>query len=50
VEKQYLETGLIETKGQVTGLAKSLGMNRAHVQSLLKKHGINSKAFREGVK
>jgi transcriptional regulator with GAF, ATPase, and Fis domain len=48
IEKQYLETGLVETKGQVTELAESLGMNRSHVQSLLKKHGINSKAFREG--
>lgn len=46
VEKQYLESGLTETNGQVTELAKNLGMNRTHVQTLLKKHGINSKSFR----
>jgi transcriptional regulator with GAF, ATPase, and Fis domain len=46
VEKQYLESGLRETDGQVTKLAEILGMNRTHVQSLLKKHGINSKEFR----
>lgn len=46
VEKQYLESGLTETNGKVTELAKILGMNRTHVQTLLKKHGINSKAFR----
>lgn len=47
IEKQYLETGLRETNGQVTELAKNLGMNRTHVQSMLKKHAINSKAFRD---
>ena len=47
VEKQYLETGLLETNGQVTELAKNLGMNRTHVQTLLKKHGISSKEFRK---
>ena len=46
VERQYLETGLAETNGQVTELATNLGMNRTHVQTLLKKHGISSKAFR----
>lgn len=47
IEKQYLESGLQETNGQVTELAKNLGMNRTHVQTLLKKHGINSKQFRK---
>jgi len=47
IEKQYLESGLAETNGQVTELAKNLGMNRTHVQTLLKKHAINSKAFRK---
>lgn len=46
VEKRYLEAGLQETNGQVTTLAKNLGMNRTHVQTLLKKHGLSSKAFR----
>jgi transcriptional regulator with GAF, ATPase, and Fis domain len=47
VERQYLESGLSETGGQVTQLAKNLGMNRTHVQTMLKKHGINSKQFRK---
>jgi transcriptional regulator with GAF, ATPase, and Fis domain len=47
VERQYLESGLGETNGQVTQLAKNLGMNRTHVQTMLKKHGINSKQFRK---
>ncbi|MEL7538146.1 MAG: sigma 54-interacting transcriptional regulator [Pseudomonadota bacterium] len=47
VEKEYLEQGLAETNGQVTELAKLLGMNRTHVQTLLKKHSLSSKAFRQ---
>ncbi|MEM1435659.1 MAG: sigma 54-interacting transcriptional regulator [Pseudomonadota bacterium] len=45
-EKQVLEAGLRRTTGNVTALAKELQMNRAHVQTLLKKHNIASKDFR----
>ncbi len=45
-EKEYLEAGLFETGGNVTELAKRLDLNRAHLQTLLKKHGLKSKEFR----
>jgi transcriptional regulator with GAF, ATPase, and Fis domain len=45
-EKQYLILGLQEVKGTVSELAKRVGMNRSHLQTLLKKHGIRSKDFR----
>ena len=45
-ERQYLEAALSQTNGNVTELAKSLEMNRAHVQTLLKKHGLKSKDFK----
>ena len=45
-ERRYLEAGLLETGGNVTALAKRIEMNRAHVQTLLKKHGISSKDFK----
>lgn len=45
-ERRYLENGLLETGGNVTALAKRIDMNRAHVQTLLKKHGISSKDFK----
>lgn len=47
-ERRYLENGLLETGGNVTALAKRIDMNRAHVQTLLKKHGISSKDFKAG--
>ncbi len=47
-EKQILENGLRETGGNVTELARRIDMNRAHVQTLLKKHNISSKDFRRG--
>lgn len=47
-ERQVLEAGLRQTSGNVTALAKQLDMNRAHVQTLLKKHNISSKDFRNG--
>ncbi len=46
-ERAFLERGLQEAGGNVTGLAKQCAMNRSHVQMLLKKHGIHSKDFRE---
>jgi len=45
-ERRYLEMGLLETGGNVTALAKRIDMNRAHVQTLLKKHGISSKDYK----
>jgi transcriptional regulator with GAF, ATPase, and Fis domain len=45
-EKRFLETGLLATGGNVTKLAQRIDMNRAHVQTLLKKHGLSSKDFR----
>ena len=45
-ERAFLERGLQEAGGNVTGLARQCAMNRSHVQMLLKKHGIHSKEFR----
>lgn len=47
-ERQFLENGLRETDGKVVELAKRLDMNRSHLQTLLKKHGLRSKEFRAG--
>jgi len=45
-ERAFLERGLREVGGLVTELARRCEMNRSHVQTLLKKHGIRSKEFR----
>ena len=45
-ERRYLENGLKQANGKVTELAKIMGMNRSHLQTLLKKHGM-TKATRE---
>lgn len=45
-EKRYLEQGLQQVNGRVIDLAKRFEMNRSHLQTLLKKHGIKSKDFR----
>jgi len=45
-EKRFLEAGLLATGGNVTKLAQRIDMNRAHVQTLLKKHGLSSKDYR----
>jgi DNA-binding NtrC family response regulator len=45
-ERAFLERGLLEAGGLVTELARRCEMNRSHVQTLLKKHGIRSKEFR----
>ncbi|BAL24494.1 sigma-54-dependent Fis family transcriptional regulator [Azoarcus sp. KH32C] len=47
-EKQFLERGLQEVGGTVAELARRCDMNRSHLQTLLKKHGIRSKDFRKG--
>ena len=45
-ERAFLERALLEAGGLVTELARRCEMNRSHVQTLLKKHGIRSKTFR----
>ena len=45
-EKEYLEYGLQQVEGKVAELARRINMNRSHLQTLLKKHGIHSKDFR----
>jgi DNA-binding NtrC family response regulator len=45
-ERAFLERGLQEVGGVVTELARRCEMNRSHVQTLLKKHGIRSKDCR----
>jgi DNA-binding NtrC family response regulator len=50
-ERSYLEGWLEKANGRVTELARNIGMNRSHVQSLLKKHGLNkssNKKSRDG--
>ena len=46
-ERRFLEQGLQEVGGKVTELARRIGMNRPHLQTLLKKHGLSSKDFRK---
>jgi transcriptional regulator with GAF, ATPase, and Fis domain len=45
-EKAFLERGLQEVGGTVAELARRYEMNRSHLQTLLKKHGIRAKSFR----
>jgi len=45
-EREFLERGLQEVGGVVTELAKRCDMNRSHLQTLLKKHGIRAKDSR----
>jgi transcriptional regulator with GAF, ATPase, and Fis domain len=45
-EKQYLQQALNSTRGNVAELARRIGMNRSHLQMLLKKHDLRSKDFR----
>jgi len=45
-EKQFLEQGLQTTAGKVSELARHIDMNRSHLQTLLKKHGLQSKDYR----
>jgi hypothetical protein len=37
---------LREVNGRVVDLALREGMNRSHLQALMKKHGLSAKAFR----
>jgi transcriptional regulator with GAF, ATPase, and Fis domain len=43
-ERRYLQNRLVQANGKVTELARSIGMNRSHVQTLLKKHGLGKSA------
>lgn len=45
-EKRYLQRKLQEFAGNVTELARHIEVNRSHLQTLLKKHGIQSKAYK----
>jgi transcriptional regulator with GAF, ATPase, and Fis domain len=42
-ERCYLQESLAKANYSVTDLAKNIGMNRSHVQTLLKKHGISAR-------
>jgi DNA-binding NtrC family response regulator len=43
-----LEAALKEAGGKVVELARRININRSHLQTLLKKHGIYSRDFRNG--
>jgi transcriptional regulator with GAF, ATPase, and Fis domain len=45
-EKRFLEQGLQRVAGKVSELARDIDMNRSHLQTLLKKHGLQSKNYR----
>lgn len=45
-EKEYLEQALSEINGNVAQLSRKSGMNRSHLQRLIKKHDIHSKDFK----
>ena len=45
-ENRFLERGLQEVAGKVSELARRIDMNRSHLQTLLKKHGLQSKDYR----
>ncbi len=49
-ERQFLERGLQEVGGTVSELARRCEMNRSHLQTLLKKHGLHSKDFRNAAR
>jgi transcriptional regulator with GAF, ATPase, and Fis domain len=46
-ERAYLEEGLRTVNGKVSELARQTNLNRSHLQTLLKKHGISYKDFRK---
>ncbi len=45
-ERRFLIQQLKEMKGNVTGVAKKVNMNRSYLQKLLKKHAIQSKNYK----
>jgi transcriptional regulator with GAF, ATPase, and Fis domain len=46
-EKAFLEQALQQVSGRVADLARRINMNRSHLQTVLKKHGIRSKDYRK---
>jgi len=46
-ERAYLQEGLQRVGGKVTELARQTGMNRSYLQTLLKKHELHSKDYRQ---
>ncbi len=46
-ERLYLEQGLREVNGKVIEMARRMDLNRTHVQTLLKKHGLSSKDYKK---
>jgi transcriptional regulator with GAF, ATPase, and Fis domain len=46
-EKVFLEQALQQVSGKVAELARRINMNRSHLQTVLKKHGIRSKDYRK---
>lgn len=49
-EKAYLEDVLSRHAGNVTKSANAMEVNRSHLQTLLKKHGLSSKSFKSDAK
>lgn len=47
VEKLYLEQGLTEEAGKVAKFARRVNMNRSHLWTLLKKHGLNADDYKQ---
>ena len=45
-ERRFLEQGLTAVGGKVVDLAERVGMNRSHLQTMLKKHGLSARDFR----
>ena len=45
-ERAFLEQGLTAVGGKVVDLAQRVGMNRSHLQTMLKKHGLSARDFR----
>jgi transcriptional regulator with GAF, ATPase, and Fis domain len=45
-EKEYIEEVLINSNGNIAQYARESGMNRSHLQRILKKHGLHSLDFR----
>lgn len=45
-EKEYLTRALRENGGNVAELARSIDMNRSYLQTMMKKHGLSAKDFR----
>lgn len=49
-EKMFLTRALKENGGNVAELARSIDMNRSYLQTMMKKHGLSAKDFRNQAK